>query len=69
LGELSLVEPRVPELKNELIDLRLIATPARALAVMYPTLCLALHRIGNHVDHRTLTDQEHLIRRIDGKTL
>ena len=55
LGELPLVEPGVPELTNELIDLGLIATPARALDVMHPSLSPGLHRIGNHGVHRTLT--------------
>ena len=55
LGELPLVEPAVPELTNELIDLGLIATPARALDVMHPSLSPGLHRIGNHGVHRTLT--------------
>ena len=55
LGELPLVEPGVPELTNELIDLGLIATPARALDVMHPSPSPGLHRIGNHGVHRTLT--------------
>ena len=58
LGELPLVEPGVPELTNELIDLGLVAAPARALDVMHPSPSPGLHRIGNHVDHRTLTDKQ-----------
>ena len=50
-----MVEPGVPELTNELIDLGLIATPARALDVMHPSLSPGLRRIGNHGVHRTLT--------------
>ncbi len=55
LGELSLVEPGVPELTNELIDLGFIATPARALDVMHPSLSPGSKQIGNHGVHRTLT--------------
>jgi hypothetical protein len=55
LGELPLVEPGVPELTNELIDLGLIATPARALDVMHPSLSPGSKQIGNHGVHRTLT--------------
>ncbi len=33
----------------------MVAAPARALDVMHPSLSPGLHRIGNHVDHRTLT--------------
>ncbi len=54
-SELPLVEPGVPELTNELIDLGLIAAPARALDVMHPSPSPDLHRIGNHGVHRTLT--------------
>ena len=55
LGELPLVEPRVPELTNELIDLGLVAAPARALDVMHPSLSPGSNQIGNHGVHRTLT--------------
>jgi hypothetical protein len=55
LGELPLVEPRVPELTNELIDLGLVAAPARALDVMHPSLSPDSEQIGNHGVHRTLT--------------
>jgi len=55
LGELPLVEPRVPELTNELIDLGLVAAPAGALDVMHPSLSLDSEQIGNHGVHRTLT--------------
>ena len=55
LGKLPLVEPGVPELTNELIDLGLIATPARALDVMHPSLSPGSKQIGNHGVHRTLT--------------
>ena len=55
LGELPLVEPGVPELTNELIDLGLVATPARALDVMHPSLSPGSKQIGNHGVHRTLT--------------
>ena len=58
LGELPLVEPGVPELTNELIDLGLVATPARALDVMHPSLSLGSKQIGNHGVHRTLTLHE-----------
>jgi hypothetical protein len=54
LGELPLVEPGVPELSNELIDLGLVATPARALDVMHPSLSLGTKQVGNHGVHRTL---------------
>jgi hypothetical protein len=54
LGELPLVEPGVPELTNDLIDLGLIATPPRALDVRYPSRSPNSEQIGNHVDHRTL---------------
>ena len=57
LGELPLVEPRVPELTNELIDLGLVAAPARALDVMHPSLSPDSEQIGNHGVHRTLTNQ------------
>ena len=52
LGELPLVEPGVPELTNELIDLGLIATPARALDVIYPSPSPDSKQIGNHGVHR-----------------
>jgi hypothetical protein len=55
LGELSLVEPGVPELTNELIDLGLVATPARALDVMHPSPSPGSKQFGNHGVHRTLT--------------
>lgn len=55
LGELPLVEPGVPELTNELIDLGLVAAPARTLDVMHPSPSPGLHQIGNHGVHRTLT--------------
>jgi hypothetical protein len=55
LGELPLVEPRVPELTNELIDLGLVAAPARALDVMHPSPSPGSKQIGNHGVHRTLT--------------
>ena len=55
LGELPLVEPGVPELTNELIDLGLVAAPTRTLDVMHPSPSPDLHRIGNHGVHRTLT--------------
>ena len=55
LGELSLVEPGVPELQNELIDLGLVATPARALDVIHPSLSPGSKQIGNHGVHRMLT--------------
>ena len=55
LGELPLVEPRVPELTNELIDLGLVAAPARALDVMHSSLSPDSEQIGNHGVHRTLT--------------
>ncbi len=61
LGELPLVEPRVPELTNELIDLGLIATPARALDVMHPSLSPGSKQIGNHGVHRTLTLHKRII--------
>jgi hypothetical protein len=59
LGELPLVEPGVPELTNELIDLGLVATPARALDVMHPSLSPGSKQIGNHGIHRTLTKQQY----------
>jgi hypothetical protein len=59
LGELSLVEPGVPELTNELIDLGLIATPARALDVMHPSPSPGSKQFGNHGVHRTLTLNKH----------
>jgi len=59
LGELPLVEPRVPELTNELIDLGLVAAPARALDVMHPSLSPDSEQIGNHGVHRTLTIIRH----------
>ena len=59
LGELPLVEPGVPELTDQLIDLGLVATPARALDVMHPSPSPDLHRIGNHGVHRTLTKGHH----------
>jgi hypothetical protein len=40
-----------------LIDLGLVATPARALDVMHPSQSPDLHRIGNHGVHRTLTQR------------
>ena len=55
LGELPLVEPRVPELTNELIDLGLVAAPARTLDVMHPSLSPGSKQIGNYGIHRTLT--------------
>ena len=55
MGELPLVEPRVPELTNELIDLGLVAAPARALDVMHSSLSPDSEQIGNHGVHRTLT--------------
>jgi len=58
LGELPLVEPRVPELTNELIDLGLVAAPARALDVMHPSLSPDSEQIGNHGVHRTLTEEQ-----------
>ena len=63
MGELPLVEPGVPELTNELIDLGLIATPARALDVMHPSPSPGLHRIGNHGVHRTLTSMFSAVKR------
>ena len=62
LSELPLVEPGVPELTNELIDLGLVATPARALDVMHPSLSPGSKQIGNHGVHRTLTSD--VLRRI-----
>lgn len=55
LGELPLVEPGVPELTNELIDLGLVAAPARTLDVMHPSLSPGSKQIGNYGIHRTLT--------------
>jgi hypothetical protein len=55
LGKLPLVEPGVPELTDQLIDLGLVATPARALDVMHPSLSPGSKQIGNHGVHRTLT--------------
>jgi hypothetical protein len=56
LGELPLVEPGVPELTHQLIDLGLVTTPATALDVMHPSLSPGSKQIGNHGVHRTLTD-------------
>jgi hypothetical protein len=55
LGEIPLVEPGVPELTNELIDLGFIATPAGTLDVLHPSLSPGSKQIGNHGVHRTLT--------------
>ncbi len=55
LGELPLVEPGVPELTHQLIDLGLVTTPATALDVMHPSLSPGSKQIGNHGVHRTLT--------------
>jgi hypothetical protein len=55
LGKLLMVEPRVPELPDQLIDLGLVATAARTLDVVHPALSRGTHRIENHGVHRTLT--------------
>ena len=50
-----MVEPRVPELPDQLIDLGLVTTAARTLDVVHPAQSPGSDRIGNHGDHRTLT--------------
>lgn len=52
-----MVEPRLPELPDQLIDLGLVATATRALDVAHPSPSPGSHQIGNHGDHRTLTTQ------------
>jgi hypothetical protein len=52
-----MVEPRLPELPDQLIDLGLVATAARALDVVHPAQSPGSHQIGNHGDHRTLTNK------------
>ena len=68
LGELPLVEPGVPELTHQLIDLGLVTTPATALDVMHPSLSPGSKQIGNHGVHRTLTQYRlELTRKLRGK--
>jgi hypothetical protein len=55
LGKLPILEPRLPELPDQLIDLGLVATAARTLDVVHPAPSRGSDRIGNHGDYRTLT--------------
>jgi hypothetical protein len=54
LTKLPMVEPRVPELPDQLIDLGSVATAARALDIMHPALSPGSDRIENQRDYRTL---------------
>ena len=55
LSKRALVEPRVPEITDKLIDLDFVATTTRELDVVHPGLSPDSNRIGNHGDRRTLT--------------